>query len=124
MKWAGPSPPTVITTDNSVARGILNGTVEQKRSTAIDMCFHWLQDRIKDGQFIIQWKPGFCNLSDCCSKNFGPPIHQGTRALRLDEPDSAEAYKDWKLSADSAPALPAVPTQFCEGMLIRDSPSV
>jgi len=47
-----------------VARGILNGTVKQKYSKAIDMRFYWLQDRIKDGQFIIQWKPGACNLSD------------------------------------------------------------
>jgi len=71
MKWAA----TVITTDNSVTRGILNGTVKQKRSKAIDMCFCWLQDCIKDGQFIIQWKPGVCNLSDYYSKPFGPPIH-------------------------------------------------
>jgi len=103
-------PATVITTDNSVARGLLNGTVKQKCSKAIDMHFYWFQDRIKDGQFIIQWKPGVCNLSDYYSKHFGPPIHWGTRALHLHEPDSAEAYKDWKLLADLADALPALPT--------------
>ena len=108
MGW--PQPPTLITTDNSVARGILNGTVKQKRSKAIDMRFYWLQDRIKDGQFIIQWKPGVCNLSDYYSKHFGPPIHRETRPLRLHEPGSAEAYKDWKLLADAADALPAMPT--------------
>jgi len=122
MGW--PQLPTVITTDNSVARGILNETVKQKRSKAIDMRFCWLQDCIKDSQFIIQWKPCVCNLSDYYSKHFGPPIHRGTCALCLHEPNSAEAYKDWKLLADSAPALPAMPTQFCEDVLIRDSPSV
>jgi len=108
MGW--PQPATVITTDNSVARGILNRTVKQKRSKAIAMYFCWLQDRIKNGQFIIQWKPGICNLSDYCSKHFGPPIHRGKRALHLHKPNSAQAYKDWKLLADTANALPAVPT--------------
>ena len=108
MGW--PQSVTVITTDNSVTHGILNGTVKQKRSEAIDMRFYWLHDRIKDGQFIIQWKPGVCNLSNYYSKHFGSPIHGGTRALCLHEPGSAEAYKDWKLLADSADALPAMPT--------------
>jgi len=53
-----------------------------------------------------------------------PPIHRGERAKRLHEPDSAQAYKDWKLLADAADALLAVSTQFCEGVLIRDSPSI
>jgi len=108
MGW--PQPATLITTDNSVARGILNGTVKQKRSKAIDMRFYWLQDRIKDGQFIIQWKPGACNLSDYHSKHFTAPVHRVQRPLRLHEPGSAQAYKDWKLLADSADALPAAPT--------------
>ena len=88
-----------MTTDNSVARDILNGTVKQKHSKAIGMRFYWLQDRIKDDQFIIQWKPGICNQSDSYSKHFGPTIHRGTRALRVHEPGSARACKDWKLWA-------------------------
>jgi len=56
MGWL--QPVTVITTDNSVARSILNGTAKQKCSKASDMLFRWLQDRIKDSQFIIQWKAG------------------------------------------------------------------
>ena len=39
-------PPTPIQTDNNVAQGILEGTVKQKCSKAIDMRFYWLRDRI------------------------------------------------------------------------------
>ena len=40
MGW--PQPPTQITTDNSCAEGIINETVKQKRSKAIDMRFYWI----------------------------------------------------------------------------------
>ena len=34
-----PQPPTPIKTDNTAANGIINGTVKQQRSKAIDMRF-------------------------------------------------------------------------------------
>eukprot|EP00957_Ditylum_brightwellii_P009118 689532-Ditylum_brightwellii.AAC.1 len=34
-------PPTPIMTDNSTACGIINGTVKQRRTRAIDMHFYW-----------------------------------------------------------------------------------
>ena len=40
-------PPTSIQTDNSTANGIVNSTIQQNRSKAIDMCFYWLRDRVK-----------------------------------------------------------------------------
>ena len=39
-----PQPPTPIKTDNTTANGIINGTVKQQRSKAIDMRFYWLKD--------------------------------------------------------------------------------
>jgi hypothetical protein len=44
IKMRHPQPPTPITTDNTTARGIIIGTVKQKRSKAIDMQFYWLKD--------------------------------------------------------------------------------
>jgi hypothetical protein len=35
-------PPTPLPTDNSTAFGILNETIKQKRSKAMDMRYHWL----------------------------------------------------------------------------------
>jgi hypothetical protein len=36
-------PPTPLRTDNSTAFGILNKTIKQKRSKAMDMIYHWLK---------------------------------------------------------------------------------
>jgi hypothetical protein len=39
-------PPTPLRTDNSTAFGILNETIKQKRSKAMDMRYHWLTYRV------------------------------------------------------------------------------
>jgi hypothetical protein len=40
-------PPTTLRTDNSTAFGILNEAINQKRSKAMDMMYHWLTDRVR-----------------------------------------------------------------------------
>ena len=41
----GPKQPlTTLEADTSTANGIMNKTVEQKQSEAMDMRFYWLQD--------------------------------------------------------------------------------
>ena len=40
IKLGHPQPPTPLKTDNVTARGIFKGTIEQKRSKAIDMRFY------------------------------------------------------------------------------------
>jgi hypothetical protein len=37
---------TPLPTDNSTSFGILNETIKQKRSKAMDMRYHWLTDRV------------------------------------------------------------------------------
>jgi hypothetical protein len=39
-------PPTPLRTDNSTAFGILNETIKQKISKAMDARYHWLTDRV------------------------------------------------------------------------------
>jgi hypothetical protein len=46
-------PPMPLRTDNSTAFGILNETIEQKRSKAMDMIYHWLTDRVRQKQFDV-----------------------------------------------------------------------
>ena len=41
-----PQSTTPIKVDNSTAVGISNKSIKQKLSKAIDMRFHWIQDRI------------------------------------------------------------------------------
>ena len=46
-------PATPIKTDNSMATGIINKTIKQKRSKSIDMRCHWIINRSAEGQFNI-----------------------------------------------------------------------
>ena len=78
-----PQPATPIETDNQCAEGILNGTVKQKRSKAIDMRFYWLRDRVDQGQFTIYWKPGARNLADYFSKHHAPSYHRQVRPVYI-----------------------------------------
>jgi hypothetical protein len=55
-------PPTPLRTDNSTAYGIVNETIKQKRSKAMDMRYHWLTYRVRQKQFDVYWRPGRENL--------------------------------------------------------------
>ena len=48
-----PQPPTPIQVDNSTAEGTANKSIRQKRSKAVDMRFHWIQDRIIQENFNV-----------------------------------------------------------------------
>ena len=48
-----PQPPTLIQTDNSTADGIMNKTIKQRQSKAMDKRFYLLQNRVKQGEFKI-----------------------------------------------------------------------
>eukprot|EP00957_Ditylum_brightwellii_P160549 12222158-Ditylum_brightwellii.AAC.1 len=48
-----PQPPTPVMTGNSTACGIVNKTVKQRRTRAIDMRFYWLRDRCAQNHFIV-----------------------------------------------------------------------
>jgi hypothetical protein len=65
---------TPIQTDNACAAGVTNKTVKQRRSKSINMCFYWIRDRIKQGQFIIHWRKGTANLADYFTKHHSQPI--------------------------------------------------
>ena len=48
-----PQPLTPIQMDNACAAGIINETVKQRRSKAIDMRLYWVRDRVRQNQFIV-----------------------------------------------------------------------
>ena len=68
-------PPTPIQVDNSIAVGIANKSIKQKRSKAVDMRFHWIQDRILQEHSNFFWKPGPTYLEDYHSKHRPTPHH-------------------------------------------------
>ena len=83
-----PQPPTPIKTDNTTANGIINGSLKQQRSKAIDMRFYWLRDRVQQGQFKIYWAPGEENWGDYYTKHHPPIHHIKIRPCILNEPNS------------------------------------
>ena len=52
-----PQPATPIKTDTSTAAGIVNKTIQPKKSKSMDMQLHWVIDRVGQGQFVIYWQP-------------------------------------------------------------------
>jgi hypothetical protein len=46
-------PPTPLQTDNSTAFDIVNETIKQKQSKAMDMRYHWLTDTVRQKQFYV-----------------------------------------------------------------------
>ena len=72
-------PPTPLQTDNKAAEGIINRTVQKKRTKAMDMRFHWLLDRECQRQFRIHWRPGKLNYADYWTKHHSATHHKNTR---------------------------------------------
>ena len=96
--------PTRITTDNTTADGIANGTVKTKRTTEMDMHFHWVRDRVEQDQFRVIWKPGKDNYGDYFTKHHPPSHHIKMRPTYLQVAKKA-----------------TTPESKCEGELISDS---
>jgi hypothetical protein len=78
-----PQPPTPLQSDNSMATGIANDTVKQKRSKAIDMRFYWIRDRVRQGQFHVYWRRGRFNQADYYTKHHPASHHQLLRSSYL-----------------------------------------
>jgi ribosomal protein L11 methyltransferase len=76
-----PQPATPIKTDNAAAQGILNNTMKQKRSKAINVRFYWLRDRAQQGQFFIYWESGDSNWVDYFTKHHPAKHHRVMRPI-------------------------------------------
>jgi hypothetical protein len=86
-------PPTPLRTDNSTAFGILNETIKQKRSKAMDMRYHWLTDRDRQKQFDVYWRPGRENIGDYHTKHHSAQHHKDIRRLILHQANSLEVLR-------------------------------
>jgi hypothetical protein len=81
-------PATPLQTDNSTANGIINGTVKQQASKAINMRFYWVRDRSNQGHFNVYRAPGCNNLGDYFTKHHLPKHHRLMRPTFLHMPTS------------------------------------
>ncbi len=82
-----PQSATVITTDNLCAQGIANKTLTARKSKAIAMRYHWIRDRVRLGEFIVQWRPGSENRADFFTKHL--PIHKFVECAKFYSATSA-----------------------------------
>ena len=81
-------PATPLRADNNTTSGIMNDTIRQQQSKAMDMRFYWLKDRVTQQMFKVYWAPGKVNLADYFSK-YHPASHfKKVRKLYVNEPDS------------------------------------
>jgi hypothetical protein len=79
IEMGHPQPPTPIKTGNSTAYRIVNSSIRQRRSRAVDhMRFYWVRDRVRQNHFLVYWKPGQENLGDYFTKH-----HQIMRSTYL-----------------------------------------
>ena len=60
--------PTIIYCDNLSTQGIAQREVTLQRSKAIHTRYHWIQNRIDQGQFIIMHMPGSIIDADYLTK--------------------------------------------------------
>jgi hypothetical protein len=86
-------PPTPLRTDSSTAFGIVNETIKQKQSKAMDMRYHWLTDRVRHKQFDVYWRPGRENLADYHTKHHSAQHHKDMRHLILHETNSLQVLR-------------------------------
>ena len=75
-----PQPATLILCDNAVAVKLANDNLVEKKSKTFDMRFHWIKDRVQQGQFEVAWRKGSQNLSDIFTKLL--PVSQHKRLAK------------------------------------------
>ena len=75
-----PQPPTIGVVDNIFAVGLTNDTIKAKRSKSIDLRFHWIRDRVRQGQFNIIWRKGEENIADFFTKP--QPVHMHQKFMK------------------------------------------
>jgi hypothetical protein len=63
-----PQPPTPLFCDNECAVQLSNQDITPKHSKSICLRFHWIQDRVRQGQFKVIHIPGATNLADFFTK--------------------------------------------------------
>jgi len=81
-----PQPPTILMCDNTCAIGIATDSIKQKRSKSIDMRFHWVRDRVRQGQFLISHIRTNLNIADYFTKNLDPVRHNALSTYIVQTP--------------------------------------
>jgi hypothetical protein len=84
-------PATRMACDNQCAVGLANNSIRARRSKSIDMRYHWVRDRVSQGQFKIAWSPGKNNLADFFTKALPVHRHRELTPILVHDPMDATA---------------------------------
>ena len=85
MGW--PQGTTATQVDNSTAVGITTKEFIQNKYKEMDMRFYWINDKIKQSQFCVFWRPGPENLGYYHSKYHPPEHHRAVHSKYLHVPN-------------------------------------
>jgi hypothetical protein len=89
-------PATPILCDNEFAIGLASDSIKQKRSKSIDMRFHWLRDRIRQGQFRMIHLAGKKILADYLTKALPVDLHRAMVPRLVRVPQAAWSQTAWR----------------------------
>jgi len=93
IEMGHPQPPTPIQVDNTTALGVINQTIQPKRTKAMDMCLHWLRCRTTQKQFRTYWREGKTNRGDYTTKHHSTIHHKVTRPIFLTPPSTLAKFR-------------------------------
>ena len=73
-------------TDNENNERFANRNIKRKLTKHMDMRYHWVQDRVDQGEIIVYWAPGAENLADYFTKHHHPIYHRRIRKVYVHDP--------------------------------------
>ncbi len=91
-----PQPPTPIHIGNTTTVGIVNNTIKQQRSRAMETRYFWLLDGKTQQYFKFYYQPGQENLGDYPSKHHTADIHKHVRPYYV-HANKSPALLPWAL---------------------------
>jgi hypothetical protein len=78
------------------AIGLANDAIKQKKSKSIDLRFHWIRDRIRQGRFTMLHIPGNSILADFFTKTLSAADHQAMMPRLMRVPVSSHTLGGWQ----------------------------
>jgi hypothetical protein len=88
---------TELKTDNTTADDIINNTVQQKCSKAMDMILYLVKERVED-QLNVGCAPGETNMGDYLVKRHSPAHHKRMKPYYLHHNYSPMVMNDTRLA--------------------------
>ncbi len=85
---------TPIIGDNSTANSASHKSIRIRRLQSVAMRYHWIQDRVKEGQFYTIWLSGKDNKADYFTKIHPAAYHKAMRGIYVHDPPLPKASEE------------------------------